>query len=95
LLAEWIGLPEAFTPRRNKRARRGTAPKRQEIKSIETELAKLGQERGKLEIELAGLDYGRNAAHARKVNERHAAVRHEIEQLETRWLELSERLESD
>jgi len=75
--------------------RRGTAPKRQEIKSIETELAKLGQERGKLEIELAGLDYGRNAAHARKVNERHAAVRHEIEQLETRWLELSERLESD
>ncbi|HEV8441912.1 MAG TPA: ATP-binding cassette domain-containing protein, partial [Steroidobacteraceae bacterium] len=75
--------------------RRGTAPKRQEIKSIETELAKLGQERGKLEIELAGLDYGRNAAHARRVNERHAAVRHEIEQLETRWLELSERLESD
>jgi ATP-binding cassette subfamily F protein 3 len=75
--------------------RRGTAPKRQEIKSIETELAKLGQERGKLEIELAGLDYGRNAAHARKVNERHAAVRHEIEQLETRWLELSERLESE
>jgi len=75
--------------------RRGAAPKRQEIKSIETELAKLGQERGKLEIELAGLDYGRNAAHARKVNERHAAVRHEIEQLETRWLELSERLESD
>jgi len=76
-------------------ARRGTAPKRQEIRSIETELAKLGQERGKLEIELGTLDYARNAAHARKVTERHAAVRQEIEHLETRWLELSERLESD
>ena len=62
-------------------ARRGTAPKRQEIRSIETELA--------------ALDYARNAAHARKVTERHATVRQEIEQLETRWLELSERLESD
>jgi ATP-binding cassette subfamily F protein 3 len=80
---------------RDAEARRGTAPKRQEIKSIETELAKLGQERGKLETELAGLDYGRNAAHARKVTERHAAVRQQIEQLETRWLELSERLESE
>jgi len=76
-------------------ARRGTAPKRQEIRSIETELAKLGQERGKLEIELGTLDYARNAAHARKVTERHAAVRQEIEHLETRWLELSERLESE
>ena len=36
----------------------------------------------------------RDAAHARKVTERHAAVVREIEHSETRWLELSERLES-
>ena len=70
------------------------APKRQEVRAIETSLAKLGQERTRMETELAGLDYGRDAAHARKVNERYTALRHEIEQLETRWLELSERLES-
>jgi ATP-binding cassette subfamily F protein 3 len=70
------------------------APKRQEVRAIETSLAKLGQERTRMEAELAGLDYGRDAAHARKVNERYTALRHEIEQLETRWLELSERLES-
>jgi len=75
-------------------ARRDLAPKRQEIKSIESSLAKLGQERARLETELAGIDYGRNAANARKVTERHAAVLAEVEQLETRWLELSERLES-
>ena len=54
-------------------ARRELAPKRQEIKTIENSLAKLGQERTRLEAELARLDYGRNAAHARKVTERHAA----------------------
>src|SRR5262245_28108854 len=75
-------------------SRRDLAPKRQEIKSIENSLAKLGQERARLETELAGIDYGRNAANARKVTERHAAVVAEVEQLETRWLELSERLES-
>ena len=75
-------------------ARKDLAPKRQEIKSIETSLDKLGQERAKLEKELAGLDYGRDPAHARKVTERHAALIREVEQLETRWLELSERLES-
>ncbi len=100
-----VSTPSAPRPRsrderreqRNREAetRRGMAPKRQEIKSIETELTKLGHERAKLETELAGLDYGRNAAHARKVTERHAAVRQEIELLETRWLELSERLESE
>src|SRR3954471_20451808 len=75
-------------------ARKDLAPKRQELKTLETSLAKLGQERDKLEKDLAGLDYGRDAAHARKVTERHAAIRQEIEQMETRWLELSERLES-
>ena len=75
-------------------ARKDLAPKRQEIKSIETSLAKLGQERARLEKDLAGLDYGRDAAHARKVTERHAALLRDVEQLETRWLELSERLES-
>jgi ATP-binding cassette subfamily F protein 3 len=75
-------------------ARRDLAPKRQEIKTIENSLAKLGQERTRLEAELPGLDYARNAAHARKVTERHAALLTEVEQLETRWLELSERLES-
>jgi len=79
---------------RDNAARKDLAPKRQELKSLETSLAKLGQEREKLEKELAGLDYGRDPAHARKVTERHAAVRQEIEQMETRWLELSERLES-
>jgi ATP-binding cassette subfamily F protein 3 len=73
---------------------RDPAPKRQEIKAIETSLDKLGQERAKLDQELAGLDYARDPAHARKVSERHAAVVREVEQLETRWLELSERLES-
>jgi ATP-binding cassette subfamily F protein 3 len=68
--------------------------KRQEIKSIETSLDKLGQERARLEKELPELDYSRDAAHARKVTERHAALIREVEQLETRWLELSERLES-
>ncbi len=80
--------------RRGADARKDLAPKRQEIKSIETSLAKLGQERAKLEKELAGLDFGRDPAHARKVTERHAALVREVEQLETRWLELSERLES-
>ena len=89
--------------RRERRARGGQAfaeprkdlgPKRQEIKAIETSLEKLGQERGKLEQELAALDYARDAAHARKVTQRHAAVVREVGELETRWLELSERLES-
>jgi ATP-binding cassette, subfamily F, member 3 len=80
--------------RRDADSRKDLAPKRQEIKSIETSLAKLGQERVRLEQELAGLDYGRDPAHARKVTERHAALVRDVEQLETRWLELSERLES-
>jgi len=75
-------------------ARNDVAPKRQEIKSIETSLEKLTQERAKLEKELADVDYSRDAAHARKVTERHAVLIREVEQLETRWLELSERLES-
>jgi ATP-binding cassette subfamily F protein 3 len=91
--------PKARKDRREQRRtgadeRRDLAPKRQEVKAIETSLAKLGQECARLEAELAGIDYARNADHARKVTARHAAVRHEIEQLETRWLELSERLES-
>jgi len=91
--------PRAEKPARDPRrkdtdARRDLAPKRQEIKTIETSLAKLGQERTKIEAELATLDYGRNPEHVRKVTERHAALVREVEQLETRWLELSERLES-
>jgi ATP-binding cassette subfamily F protein 3 len=80
--------------RKNGDGRKDLAPKRQEIKSVETSLDKLGQERARLEKELAGLDYTRDPAHARKVTERHAALIREVEQLETRWLELSERLES-
>ena len=80
--------------RRDAQGRKDLQPRRQEIKSIESSLGKLGQERSKLEKELAGLDYGRDAAHARKLTERHVAVVREVEQLETRWLELSERLES-
>jgi ATP-binding cassette, subfamily F, member 3 len=80
--------------RRDAQSRKGGAPHREEIKSLETSLAKLGQERDKLEKELATLDYGRDAAHARKVTERHAALIRDVEQMETRWLELSERLES-
>jgi ATP-binding cassette subfamily F protein 3 len=95
--------PAAPKTRNDSKEKRGGAkeargkdkgPKRQEIKSIETSLDKLGQERAKLDQELAGLDYSRDPAHARKVSDRHAAVASEIEQLETRWLELSERLES-
>jgi ATP-binding cassette, subfamily F, member 3 len=74
--------------------RKDLAPKRQEVRSIETSLSKLTQERTRLEAEITGLDYARDAAHARKVTERHAVVLRDIEQLETRWLELSERLES-
>jgi ATP-binding cassette, subfamily F, member 3 len=74
--------------------RKDLAPKRQEIKSVETSLDKLVHERARLEKELAGLDYNRDPAHARKVTERHAALIREVELLETRWLELSERLES-
>jgi ATP-binding cassette, subfamily F, member 3 len=62
-----------------------------EIKTIESSLEKLGQERARLETEIAGLDYARDAAHARKVTERHAVLLREVESLETRWLELSER----
>jgi ATP-binding cassette subfamily F protein 3 len=80
--------------RRDSDSRKDSGPRKQEIKSIETSLAKLGQERDKLEKELAGIDYGRDPAHARKVTERHAAILRDVEQLETRWLELSERLES-
>jgi ATP-binding cassette, subfamily F, member 3 len=101
--ASTASTPSAPKPRNEERkdqrrkgadSRRDLAPKRQEVKSIETSLAKLAQERTRLESELAGLDFARDPAHARKVTERHAAVRHEIEQMETRWLELSERLES-
>ncbi len=74
--------------------RKDLASKRQEIKSIETSLEKLGQERGKLEQQLAGLDFARDPAHARKVTQRHGDVVREVGELETRWLELSERLES-
>jgi len=74
--------------------RKDLQPKRQEVKAIETTLAKLTQERARIETEIAGLDYSRDAAHGRKVTERHAVVLRDIEQLETRWLELSERLES-
>jgi ATP-binding cassette subfamily F protein 3 len=74
--------------------RQDPAPRRQEIKNIETSLEKLGQERAKLEKELASLDFSRVPAHARKVTERHAGVLLQVEQLETRWLELSERLEA-
>jgi ATP-binding cassette subfamily F protein 3 len=81
-------------PKPRGEARKDAAPRRQEVRSIETSLDKLGQERARLEKELAALDYGRDPAHARKVTERHAAVLKEVEQLETRWLELSERLES-
>jgi len=80
--------------RRDKGARSDSTPKRQEIKSIETTLEKLGQERARLEKELEGVDFARDPAHARKVTERHGALIREVEQLETRWLELSERLES-
>jgi ATP-binding cassette, subfamily F, member 3 len=80
--------------RRDADSRKDLAPRRQEIKSIETSLAKLGQERDKLEKELATLDYARDPAHARKVTDSHAALVRDVEQLETRWLELSERLES-
>ncbi len=80
--------------RKDGEARKDPNLKRQEIKSIETSLDKLGQERARLEKELPQLDYSRDAAHARKVTERHAALIREVEQLETRWLELSERLES-
>jgi ATP-binding cassette subfamily F protein 3 len=91
--------PKPAAERREKKGksspdRKDLQPKRQEVKTIETSLAKLTQERGKLETEIAGLDYARDAAHARKVTERHVAVLRDIEQLETRWLELSERLES-
>ena len=48
--------------REKRRARNDVAPKRQEIKSIETSLDKLGQERAKLEKELAGIDFTRDAA---------------------------------
>jgi ATP-binding cassette subfamily F protein 3 len=75
-------------------ARKESGPKRQEVRAIETSLDKLGQERAKLEKDLAGMDFARDPAHARKVGERHSAVLREMEQLETRWLELSERLES-
>ena len=89
------GQPRARDQRRKGAdARRDTAPKRQEIQTIEASLSKLGQERTRLESDLASLDYGRDPAHARKVTERHATVTDEIDQLETRWLELSERLES-
>ncbi len=84
----------ARDPSRKNESRKDHAPKRQELKAIETSLDKLGQERARIEKELAGIDYARDAAHARKVTERHAALVREIEQHETRWLELSERLES-
>ena len=91
--------PRSEGDKRDKRkdksaSRDDSAPKRQEIKAIETSLEKLAQERAKLEKELAGIDFSRDAAHARKVTERHVALIREVEQLETRWLELSERLES-
>ena len=75
-------------------SRKDREPKRQELKSVETSLDKLSQERARLEKELAGLDYNRDPAHARKVTERHADLIRDVELLETRWLELSERLES-
>ncbi len=86
--------PKPRAEDRRDRKRGAQNSKQLEIKAIEVSLEKLGIERGKLEHELAGLDYARDAAHARKVTQRHAAVVREVGELETRWLELSERLES-
>jgi ATP-binding cassette subfamily F protein 3 len=91
--------PEDKPARRDRDRGRGkdskdSASRRQEVRTIETSLDKLGQERARLEKDIAGMDFNRDPAHARKVGERHAAVVREVEQLETRWLELSERLES-
>ena len=75
-------------------ARKDLAPKRQEIK-IHRDIA--GQARAGTRQAREGARRARlrrDAAHARKVTERHAALIREIEQMETRWLELSERLES-
>jgi len=92
--------PKPAPDRREKKKNKGgpdrkdNGDNRQEVKTIETSLTKLSAERAKLEKEIAGLDYARDAPHARKVTDRHAVVLRDIEQLETRWLELSERLES-
>jgi ATP-binding cassette subfamily F protein 3 len=80
--------------KRDAESRNDLAPKRAELKNIDKDLAKLTQERTKLEAELASPGFGKDAAHARKIGERHKSLLKEIEQLETRWLELSERLES-
>jgi ATP-binding cassette subfamily F protein 3 len=87
--ASTVATPSA-PKSRGDRGRKEPAPRRQEIRGIESSLEKLGQERSRLEKELADLDYARDPAHARKVTERHAALLEEVEQLETRWLELSE-----
>jgi ATP-binding cassette subfamily F protein 3 len=91
-----VTTPSQPKPRGDERGKKRKDPKpnQHEIKTIETSLGKLGQERQKLEKELESLDYARDPAHARRVTERHVAVLRDVEQLETRWLELSERLES-
>jgi ATP-binding cassette subfamily F protein 3 len=81
-------------PANESRPTRDQESRRKEVRAIETSLDKLGQERAKVEKELAGMDFARDPAHARKVGQRHQELQAEIEQLETRWLELTERLES-
>jgi ATP-binding cassette, subfamily F, member 3 len=78
--------------RRESGTRKDDAPKRNELKSIEQDLDKRAKEREKLETEMASPGFGKDPAHARKIGERHKALAKEVEQLETRWLELSERL---
>ncbi|MCC6172020.1 MAG: ATP-binding cassette domain-containing protein, partial [Gammaproteobacteria bacterium] len=75
-------------------ARTRLAPLRREMEKLEAQLAGVARERETLEARLVEpAAYDGPDAH-RELGARHAALQTEIEQLESRWLELGEELES-
>jgi ATP-binding cassette subfamily F protein 3 len=68
---------------------------RQKVKKIETRMAAIDEELGKLEAKLADPDvYNGSTAEMMKLGQRQAELRREKETLEAQWLELYELLEA-
>jgi ATP-binding cassette subfamily F protein 3 len=76
-------------------ARNRLTPLRNEQRRIESQLEKLGDEKARLESELADpATYTKPAEEGRRLSQRHAEVVREIGTLEERWLEVMSDLET-
>lgn len=72
-----------------------TKPLKKELSKIEAEMDKFGKEKSDLDIKLAQTDfYQRDQDEVAKCLKRHGELSAKIEELENRWLELSEEIQS-